>query len=64
MVNNYNKYSQMSQMVYNIVEHLMLNNENIWKVLKYPDVDCLNKPNLTLAEKAALELGKKKGLQK
>ena len=54
MVNNYNKYSQMSQMVYNIVEHLMLNNENIWKVLKYPDVDCLNKPNLTLAEKAAL----------
>ena len=28
--------------------------EEIWKILKYNDPDCLNKPNLTKAEKTSL----------
>jgi hypothetical protein len=39
---------------YNAVAHMMNVNEDIWKLLKYNDSDCLNKPNLTMSEKAAL----------
>jgi len=41
-------------MQYNIIAHLMQNNEDIWKILRYNDPDCLNKPNLTMNQKASL----------
>lgn len=39
---------------YNCVAYLMNQNEDVWKLLKYNDSDCLNKPNLTPSEKSAL----------
>lgn len=51
---DYNKFEQLPMMQYNIIEHLMLYNENIWKMLKYPDNSALDKPNLTQEEKAGL----------
>lgn len=50
----YNKYEFMPYIPYKIVEYLATNNENLWKILKYNDYDCLSKPNLTFEEKIAL----------
>lgn len=49
-----NQLTQIDDISYSIIEHLMLNNENIWKILKYNTTDALTKPNLTLDEKTAL----------
>lgn len=37
-----------------IIEYLALNNENIWKLLKYNTPDALSKPDLTIEEKSEL----------
>lgn len=50
----FNLYQGMPFIPYKIIQYLALNNENIWKILKYDDYDCLSKPNLTLAEKMDL----------
>lgn len=50
----YNPYSTMPNLPYNIIEYLLYNNETIWKLLKYPERDALDKPNLTNEEKALL----------
>lgn len=50
----YNKLNKLPLMPYKIIEHLMLNNEDIWKLLKYPDSNALSKPNLTIDEKSTL----------
>lgn len=52
----YNKYSQVPNFSYKIIEHLMTNEkaEMLWKLIKYNDVDAYDKPNLTQEEKAAL----------
>lgn len=52
----YNKYQQLPNFSYRIIEHLMTNDkaELLWKLLKYNDVDAYDKPNLTQEEKAAL----------
>jgi hypothetical protein len=39
---------------YNCVAHLMNKNEDIWKLLKYNDSDCLNKSSLSMSEKSGL----------
>lgn len=47
---NYNNYQGSSWIPYNLVEFL-IENENIWKLLKYSTADALEKPNLTRQEK-------------
>lgn len=47
----YNSLSALPKASYNILEYLALNNENIWKMLKYNSYDALSKPNLTMSEK-------------
>lgn len=54
MANAFNSFSQMSYIPYRIIEHLVIKNENIWKLLKYGDYECLLKPNLTTDEKLEL----------
>jgi hypothetical protein len=49
-----NLYAGYSQIPYKVMTHLMNNNENLWKLLKYSDLDALQKPNLSLAQKRAL----------
>lgn len=50
----YNTMDGMPNIGYRIIEYLMLNNEDIWKLLKYPSYDALDKPNLTIKEKREL----------
>jgi hypothetical protein len=50
----YNTFDRLPQMSYKIIEHLVLNNEDLWKMLKYDTSDCLDKPNLTLDQKTSL----------
>jgi hypothetical protein len=52
--NSYNKYTNLREMPYKIISHLLLNNEDIWKLLKYTTPNALNEPNLTIEEKASL----------
>lgn len=52
--NAYNTLDRLPLMSYKIIEHLVLNNEDLWKILKYDTSDSLDKPNLTLDEKTAL----------
>ena len=47
----YNKFTEFSNLCYNILAYLMVQNEDIWKLLKYDTPDPLSKPNLTLEEK-------------
>lgn len=49
----YNDFKMFSELSYNCIK-IMLDNELIWKLLKYTDPDAWNKPNLTQEEKAAL----------
>ena len=51
---SYNKYDGLQNFTLLIIQHLMLNNEDIWKLLKYDTQDALEKPNLTREEKAKL----------
>ena len=50
----YNQYDGLQNFTLLIIQHLMLNNEDIWKLLKYDTQDALEKPNLTREEKAKL----------
>lgn len=47
----YNSLAALPQAPYKILEYLALNNENIWKMIKYNDYNALSKPNLTFREK-------------
>lgn len=54
----YNDYKEMPQIPYKIIATLLTETsksaENFWKILKYADVDALEKDNLTYDEKVAL----------
>lgn len=50
----YNTYTDFPNYSYKCIEHLVANNELIWKLLKYNTPDAWNLTNLTHAEKAAL----------
>ena len=50
----YNTFEKLPLMQYKIIEQLMLNNEDLFKMLKYNENNCLDRPNLTLEEKSAL----------
>lgn len=47
----YNSYYALPTIPYNILKHLALSDEIIWKLLKYNDYDALDRPNLTFSEK-------------
>ena len=47
----FNSLSQLPKAPYSILKFLALNNENIWKMIKYNSYDALSKPNLTIEEK-------------
>lgn len=52
----YNSLSKLPTIAYNILVYLSTQSsaENLWKMLKYDDYDCLSKPNLTHKEKMEL----------
>ena len=50
----YNKYDGLQNLTLYLIQYLMLNNEDIWKLLKYDTQDALQKDNLTREEKASL----------
>jgi len=52
--NDYNKFKQLPQMPYNIIKNLIINNENIWKLIKYNTPNALDLANLTKKDKASL----------
>lgn len=49
-----NNFAGFSDLCKNVIQYLLLNNENIWKLLKYNTPDALSKDNLTLSEKRDL----------
>jgi len=55
---SYNTFEPFPLVSYNVITHLMENNELLWKLLKYNDPDAWKSnsehPNLTKAEKGAL----------
>lgn len=50
----FNQYYNLENICYKVIEHLMLNNDRLWKLLKYNSDDALLKDNLTLKEKREL----------
>lgn len=50
----YNQYSGLEMMPYKIIGHLLLNNEDIFKLLKFNDSNALDLANLTMSEKRNL----------
>jgi hypothetical protein len=50
----YNDFQNFNQISYNCIKYMMVNNELIWKLLKYTTPDAWNKENLTQEEKAKL----------
>ena len=49
----FNSLSQLPKAPYSILTFLALNNENIWKMIKYNSYDALSKPNLMNASTAS-----------
>ena len=50
----FNRFDNLENICYKIIEYLMLNNERLWKLLKYNSNDALLQENLTLEEKRKL----------
>ncbi|MEG0899407.1 MAG: hypothetical protein RSD67_02485 [Oscillospiraceae bacterium] len=50
---SYNQFTSLPFIIYRIIMQ-MVTNDNICKLLKYPEYDCLSKPNLTYDEKMAM----------
>ena len=54
----FNSFAEMPQLPYKVISTLLTEEsqsaEDLWKLLKYTDVDALSKPNLSYEEKLAL----------
>jgi hypothetical protein len=50
----YNDFSQFADLSYNCIKYLMMNNELVWKLLKFSAPDAWQQTDLTQTEKAAL----------
>lgn len=50
----YNDYSKLPSIPYKIIEKLAIENENLWKLIRWPEYDCLYKSNLSLDEKMSM----------
>ena len=55
-INEYSDYEALNMMSFSIINYLVENNEDIWKLLKYNDNDALSpsNPNLSKSEKGSL----------
>lgn len=57
-MSNYNRFTNLDSIEWKIISHLLYsqtkNAQNIWKILKYPTMDCLFKDNVSLEERYAL----------
>lgn len=51
---SYNRFSGFSNLSYNIISQLILNDEVLWRLLKHNTPDALSQTDLTQAQKAAL----------
>lgn len=51
---SYNKFSGISNIGYKILYYLIMNNEDLWKLLYYDTQDALSKPALTTQQKRDL----------
>lgn len=51
---SYAQYDDYDILPYTLVKYLMINNEMVWKLLKYNTNDAWEQANLTFSEKAAL----------
>jgi len=49
----YNQFDNLPYIPYNIIYNIF-DNENLWKLIYYPDYDCLSKPALTNEQKSDL----------
>ena len=61
---NYNRLTNLDSLEWKIISHLLYsqtkNAQNIWKILKYPTMDCLLQDNVSLEDRYALiDTGKK-----
>lgn len=50
----YNSFSEFAGLSYRCIQHLINNNEAIWKLLKYSDSDAWSKSDLTIEQKGEL----------
>ena len=50
----YNDFAKLPSIPYKIIEKLATDNENLWKLLKFSEYDCLYKPNLSMDEKMSM----------
>lgn len=50
----YNKYGLLPYLPIRVINYLIENNEDIWKILKYTTPDALSLPSLTQEEKAEM----------
>lgn len=52
---SFNNFVELPLLPYKVIEVMLKDKsqetEDLWKVLKYTDIDCLDKPNLTLKQK-------------
>ena len=55
---NYNRLTNLDSLEWKIISHLLYsqtkNAQNIWKILKYPTMDCLLQDNVSLEDRYAL----------
>jgi hypothetical protein len=51
---SYNQFDGFSQLSYNIITHLILNDSVLWNLLKYPTADALSQTTLGTPQKVAL----------
>jgi hypothetical protein len=54
---DYNQYVGFSEIPYKIMSHLIISNDIIWRLLKYPESNALSQANLSLDEKRAWVYG-------
>lgn len=50
----YNRYNLIREISYRVIDYLLRNNDDIWRLLKYNTPDALSQDFLTLAEKRSL----------
>lgn len=56
-IGTYNKFSGIDEIPYNCIEYLILNNETLWKLLKYTSPDAWSKSNVSNSDKGLMVYG-------
>lgn len=55
--NEYNTFTEFPNTSYNIIKHLVYNEDELWKYLKYPNPDAWKSPILSMQEKIDMIYG-------